>query len=78
MLLDLLHGALRVQRVQDDLVLVERRRRRHRLAQVLGPARQAQRLGPVEGGRQAHLAHLAAMDLQTKKEERKRKGKGRI
>lgn len=48
-LLDLLHGALSVERVDDDLVLIEAGLVVDRLALVLGVARQRQGLGAVEG-----------------------------
>lgn len=57
-LLHLLHGALGVERVDDDLVLVEARQVRDRLAGKLGVAGQRQRLGLVKGGAQADLALL--------------------
>ncbi len=57
-LLHLLHGALGVEGVDDDLVLVEARQVRDRLAGELGVAGQRQRLGLVEGGAQADLALL--------------------
>lgn len=47
-LLNLLHRALRVQRVDDDLVLVEARLMRDSLARVLWRARELEGLGPVE------------------------------
>ena len=62
-LLDLLHGALRVERMRDDLVCIEPRRVRDRLTRVLRRARELQCLGPVEGGREPHLADLLGMYL---------------
>lgn len=62
-LLHLLHGALSVERVHDDLVLIEARQVRDRLAGVLGRARQLQGLGTVEGVAQADLAGLVAGGL---------------
>ena len=63
-LLDLLHRALRVERVQQDLVLVDADLLvGDRLARVLGRARQLKSLGPVEGGGLAHFAHLVRVDL---------------
>ncbi len=44
--------------MDDDLVLVEARQVRDRLAGELGVAGQRQRLGLVEGGAQADLALL--------------------
>lgn len=65
MLLDLLHGALGVERVHDDLVLIETGRMGDRLARVLGGTRQLEGLGPVEGGRGPDLVVLVAVDLET-------------
>jgi hypothetical protein len=39
-LLDLLHRALRVQRVNDDLVVIEPRLMRHRFSRILGRSRE--------------------------------------
>lgn len=49
--------------MHDDLVGVEARLVRDRLARVFGRAGQLERLGPVEGCGQAHLAHFFAVDL---------------
>lgn len=62
-LLHLLHGALSVERVDDDLVLIETRQVRDRLAGVLGRAGQHQGLGAVEGGAVADLALLGRVGL---------------
>lgn len=51
MLLNLLHGALGVERVEDDLVLVEAGEVRDALAGVFGGARELERLGEVESRR---------------------------
>ena len=64
MLLHLLHGALGVERVHDDLVLVEAGLVRDRLARVLGRARGGEGLRAVEGGGQADLALLLAVGLR--------------
>ena len=64
LLLDLLEGALGVERVDDDLVLIEAGRVGDRLARVLGGARQDEGLGAVEGGRLADLGGLVRVDLQ--------------
>ena len=63
-LLDLLHGRLGVQGVDDDLVLVHARLMGDRLAVVLGSTRQLQSLGAVEGGRQSDLALGLAVSLE--------------
>jgi hypothetical protein len=55
-LLDLLHGALGVEGVQDDLVGVEARSMGDGLAGVLGRPGELEGLGAVEGGRGADLA----------------------
>jgi hypothetical protein len=60
-LLHLLHRALSVERVDDDLVLIETRKVRDRLAGVLGRAGQLQGLGTVEAVAQADLAGLLAV-----------------
>jgi hypothetical protein len=63
-LLDLLHGGLGVERVHDDLVVVETGLVRDALAGVLGCARQLEGLGAVEGRRLADLARLLGVDLE--------------
>jgi len=60
-LLDLLHGALGVKRVQDDLGGVELGLTGDRDAGVLGGPRELQGLGAVEGGRGANLAGLVKL-----------------
>lgn len=60
-LLDLLHGALGVKRVQDDLGSVELGLTGDRDAGVLGGPRELQGLGAVEGGRGANLAGLVKL-----------------
>jgi hypothetical protein len=62
LLLDLLQGALSVERVNDDLVLIEAGRVGNRLARVLGGARQDEGLGPVEGRGEADLGLLVRVD----------------
>jgi hypothetical protein len=62
-LLHLLHRALSVERVDDDLVLIEARKVRNRLAGVLGRAGKLQGLGTVEAVAQADLAGLVAVGL---------------
>lgn len=63
LLLDLLQGTLGVERVDDDLVLIETRSVRDRLAGVLGSPRQLQGLRLVEGGRVADLGGLVRVHL---------------
>lgn len=63
MLLHLLHGALGVEGVNNNLVLIEARQVRDRLAGVLGSARELQSLGTVEAVAQANLALLVGVDL---------------
>merc|ERR1739848_980733 len=58
-LLHLLHGALGVERLDDNLVLIETGQVRDRLAGVLGSTRGDEGLGAVERGAQADLAFLA-------------------
>lgn len=63
-LLDLLHGGLGVERVQEDLVLVDGEALRwDRLARVLWRARQLKSLWAVEGGREPDLLDLVRVDL---------------
>ena len=57
-LLDLLHGALGVERVDDDLVLIEAGDVRYGLSLVLGCAGELEGLGAVEGRRETDLADL--------------------
>ena len=63
LLLNLLQGTLGVERVDDDLVLVEAGSMGDRLARVLGRARELEGLGEVEGGRGADLGLLLGVDL---------------
>lgn len=56
-LLNLLHGALSVQREQENLVSVSARRMRGTLARVFRVARKTESLRAVERGRGVHLAH---------------------
>lgn len=63
MLLHLLHGALSVERVDDDLVLIETGQVRDGLAGVLGSTGGDEGLGAVERGAQADLSVLAGVSL---------------
>jgi len=63
LLLDLLQGALSVERVNDDLVLIEARLVRDRLARILGGAREDKGLRAVEGGRLPDLGLLVRVHL---------------
>lgn len=62
-LLNLLHGALSVERVDDDLVLIEAWLMGNRLAWVFGSPRELEGLRLVEGGRETDLADLVGVDL---------------
>lgn len=62
--LDLLHGALGVERVDDDLVLIETGLMGNRLAWVFWRTGELEGLGSVEGGRETDLADLVGVDLQ--------------
>ena len=62
-LLHLLHGALSVERVDDDLVLIETGNVVDGLAGVARSAGQDQSLGAVERGGQADLAVLGGVSL---------------
>ena len=55
--LNLLHGALRVQREQESLAGVRALQVRSTLTRVSRVARKTERLRAVERGRSAHLAH---------------------
>lgn len=63
-LLDLLHGALSVERVDDDLVLIETGLVVDGLAGVLGVASQRQGLGLTEGRRGPDLELLVGVNLK--------------
>lgn len=56
-ILNLLHGALRVQREQESLAGVRALQVRSTLTRVSRVARKTERLRAVERGRSAHLAH---------------------
>ena len=60
-LLDLLHCTLGVKRVENDLVGIETRRMRNRLAGVLGRPGELKGLRTVEGGGSADLASLVRL-----------------
>ena len=62
-LLNLLHRALGVEGVDDDLLGVEARLGWDRLARVLGRARELESLRKVEGGALADLVRLVRVDL---------------
>ena len=60
-LLNLLHGALRVQRVNDHLVVVKASLMGNRLARVFGGSGELESLGEVECGRGTDLAQLLGL-----------------
>ena len=62
-LLNLLHRALGVERVDDDLVLIETGNVRNGLAGVLGRTGELEGLGAVEGRRETDFANLVRMHL---------------
>ena len=62
-LLNLLHGALGVERVDDDLVLIKTRLMRNGLSWVFGRSGKLEGLGSVEGGRKTDLADLGGVRL---------------
>lgn len=62
-LLDLLHRALGVQRVNDNLVVVETGLMRDGFAGVFWRPRKLEGLGSVEGGRRANLANFVGVGL---------------
>jgi len=62
-LLDLLHSALGVERVDDDLVLIETGLVLDRLSQVFWLAGKLEGLRSVECGRKTDLADLLGVDL---------------
>jgi len=62
-LLNLLHGALGVERVDDDLVLIEARLMRNGLSWVFGRPGELEGLGTVESCRKTDLADLVRVGL---------------
>ncbi len=62
-LLNLLHGAFSVERVDDDLVLIEARLMGNGLSWVFGRTGELEGLGSVEGGRKTDLANLVRVRL---------------
>jgi hypothetical protein len=62
-LLNLLHGAFSVERVDDDLVLIEARLMGNGLSWVFGRTGELEGLGSVEGGRKTDLANLVRVNL---------------
>jgi hypothetical protein len=62
-LLNLLHGTLGVERVDDNLVLIETGLVRNRLAWVFWRAGKLKGFWSVEGGRLANLSDLVGVDL---------------
>lgn len=62
-LLNLLHGALSVERVDDDLVLIEAGLVLDGLAEVLGVPGKSEGLGAAERGRGSDLGLLVGVDL---------------
>ena len=62
-LLNLLHRTLSVERVDDNLVLIETRLVRNRLAWVFWRTGKLEGLWEVEGGRLADLSDLVGVDL---------------
>lgn len=62
-LLNLLHSTLSVERVDDDLVLIETGLMRDRLSWVLGVAGELKGLGSVEGSRETDLSDLVGVSL---------------
>lgn len=64
-LLDLLHGALGVERVDDDLVLIKAGLVLNRDSGVFWLAGKLESLGSVEGCRKTDLADLLRVDLDS-------------
>ncbi len=62
-LLDLLHGALGVQRVHDDFVVIQAGLMVDGLARVFGRPRQLQRLRSMESRRKTDFAGFVRVDL---------------
>lgn len=62
-LLDLLHGALSVERVDDDLVLIKAGLVLDGLAEVLGVPGKSEGLRAAEGGRSSDLGLLVGVNL---------------
>lgn len=72
MLLDLLHRAFGVERVDDDLVLIQARLVGNGLARVLGSPGDLQGLGTVEAGGITGLGLLLGVRLDRRERERER------
>lgn len=62
-LLDLLHRALGVQRVNDNLVVIETGLMRDGFAGIFWRPRELEGLGSVESGRRANLANFVGVGL---------------
>jgi len=62
-LLDLLHGTLGVERVDDNFVLIEARLMGNGLSWVFGRPGELQGLGTVESCRKTNLADLVRVGL---------------
>jgi hypothetical protein len=62
-LLNLLHGTLSVERVDDNLVLIEARLMRNGLSWVFGRPGELEGLGTVESCRKTDLADLVRVGL---------------
>lgn len=62
-LLNLLHGALSVERVDDDLVLIKAGLVLDSLAEVLGVPGKSEGLRAAEGGRSSDLGLLVGVNL---------------
>jgi len=62
-LFDLLHGALGVERVDDNLVLIETGKMGNRLSEVFGSTGELKGLRSVERNRVSDLADLLGVDL---------------
>ena len=62
-LLNLLHGTLGVERVDDDLVLIEARLMRNGLSWIFGSTGELESLGSVESCRKTDFADLVRVRL---------------
>lgn len=60
---NLLHGALRVERVDNDFVMVQTGLMRDRFARIFGRSRELEGLGAMESSRSAYFAHPLGIQL---------------
>lgn len=64
MFFNLLHRTFGIERMDDDLVVIEARLMRHGFPRILGSSRELKRFGSMEGSGEADFADLGAMNLR--------------